>query len=431
MSESAFAVRRLFAAAGLGLSALLLFAAPGMAQETTGPAIGVTVRDPDGETVEGVDIEVRQDGTVIDSATTGADGRVVIALPEPNTSYEVELDTDTLPEGLSVRDGQSALDEVGVRGGLKPVIFPLVEGDGGGASGPVAWEKIVDLAADGVRLGLILAVASVGLSLIFGVTGLTNFAHGELVTFGALIAYMLSVSLLDIPLILAGLLAVVAGAAMGWANERALFRPLRARKTGNVSLIVVTIGLGIFLRNLYLIIFNGGPRPFQEYTIQENIEFGPISLRAKDFASMAICVVVLLLVALVLQRTRLGTAMRAVSDDKDLARASGIDVERIIGVTWTGAGALAALGGVLQGIGDTVQWDMGFTLLLLMFAAVILGGLGTAYGPIVGGIIIGVTSQVSTYWISTKYRVAVALVVLIIAVMIRPQGILGRKERIG
>ena len=100
-------------------------------------------------------------------------------------------------------------------------------------------------------------------------------------------------------------------------------------------------------------------------------------------------------------------------------------------MTWTGAGALAALGGVLQGIGDTVQWDMGFTLLLLMFAAVILGGLGTAYGPIVGGIIIGVTSQVSTYWISTKYRVAVALVVLIIAVMIRPQGILGRKERIG
>jgi neutral amino acid transport system permease protein len=140
---------------------------------------------------------------------------------------------------------------------------------------------------------------------------------------------------------------------------------------------------------------------------------------------------VLVGVALIMQKTRLGMSLRAVADLKDLAEASGIDVNRVILYTWIGCGALAALGGVLYGISDTVTWDMGFTLLLLMFAAVVLGGLGTAYGPMIGGVIIGVASQVSTYWISTKYRVGVALAVLIIAVLLRPQGILGRRERIG
>jgi branched-chain amino acid transport system permease protein len=146
---------------------------------------------------------------------------------------------------------------------------------------------------------------------------------------------------------------------------------------------------------------------------------------------MALCVVVLVGIAVILQKTRLGMSLRAVADLKDLAEASGIDVNRVILYTWIGCGGLAALGGVLFGVSDTISWDMGFNLLLLMFAAVVLGGLGTAYGPMVGAIIIGVTSQVSTYWISTKYRIAVALAVLIIAVIVRPQGILGRRERIG
>jgi branched-chain amino acid transport system permease protein len=146
---------------------------------------------------------------------------------------------------------------------------------------------------------------------------------------------------------------------------------------------------------------------------------------------MALCAMVLIGIAVTLQKTRLGMSLRAVADLKDLAEASGIDVNRVILYTWIGCGALAALGGVLFGVSDTISFDMGFSLLLLMFAAVVLGGLGTAYGPMVGALIIGVVSQVSTYWISTKYRIAVALVVLIIAVIVRPQGILGRRERIG
>ena len=146
---------------------------------------------------------------------------------------------------------------------------------------------------------------------------------------------------------------------------------------------------------------------------------------------IGVCIVVLVLVGLLLQRTRLGTAMRAVADEHDLAEASGVDVRQVILVTWVTGAALAALGGVLQGLSDNVVWDMGFTMLLLMFAAVLLGGLGTAYGAMVGGLLIGIVTEVSTYWIESKYKLGVALAVLIVVVLVRPQGILGRPERIG
>jgi branched-chain amino acid transport system permease protein len=394
-----------------------------------GPAVGGRLVDQDDNPVEGAELEVRLADEVIDGATTDANGEWRVAVPEPDTTYVVTLDTETLPEGIGLRDPErDTLDNVRVRTSLKVVLFPLGEPTSGG---PSAWESIIDLAAEGVRFGLVLAVASVGLSLVFAVTGLTNFAHGELVTFGALAAFFFSVSVFDLPLPVATVLAVVLGGLFGATQELVLFRPLRKRRSGTVSLIVVTIGLGLFLRNLYLVLFEGRPRPYVDYTIQTNVDLGPISLRPKDFWIMAICVVALVGVAVVLQKTRLGMSLRAVADLKDLAEASGIDVNRVILYTWIGCGGLAALGGVFFGISDTVQSDLGFNLLLLMFAAVVLGGLGTAYGPMVGAIIIGVTSQVSTYWISTKYRIAVALAVLIIAVILRPQGILGRRERIG
>ena len=123
--------------------------------------------------------------------------------------------------------------------------------------------------------------------------------------------------------------------------------------------------------------------------------------------------------------------MRAVADNKDLAESSGIDVERVILATWVLAGGLAALGGVLYGLTQEVVWDMGFTLLLTMFAAVILGGLGSAYGAMAGGLVIGVASELSTYWIEVEFKVVVSLMILILVLLFRPQGILGIRERVG
>jgi neutral amino acid transport system permease protein len=347
-------------------------------------------------------------------------------------TYSVTLDVDTLPDGVGLRDPErSSLDSIRVREGqTRPVLFQLGEARSTGVS---RVDRLFSLAVDGVRLGLILALCSIGLSLIYGVTGLTNFAHGELVTFGALITFWLSASAggPDLPFVAAAVLAVAAGAGLGFLLERGLFAPLRRRRTGNVSLIVFTIGLSLVLRHVYLIVFRGRPRPYDEFTIQTKFDVGPVSLRPKDYAVIAIATVVLVLVGVMLQRTRLGTAMRAVSDSRDLAEASGIDVRRVIKATWMLGAALAALGGLLIGLSESVVWNMGFTLLLLIFAAVILGGIGTAYGAMVGGVVLGVASQLSTYWIEPKFRTAVSLAILIVVVLVRPQGILGRAERVG
>jgi len=416
------------------LAFLVLLAAPaGARQETDEPREAVRGRlvDGEGKPVEGAEILVEQDGREIGTAETDENGEWQVELPGAGT-YQVTLVTDSLPEGVALRDPDRAtLDRVRLRDGqVRPVLFPLGER---AEAGSATFKRLANLAVEGVRFGLIIAMASIGLSLIYGVTGLVNFAHGEMVTFGALVAFFFSASgaVGDVPLVLAAVLAVIAGGALGGLLERGIFRPLRLRRSGNISLIVVTIGLSLVLRHIYLIYFEGRPRPFDEFTIQRAFELGPIALRPKHWVVMMLSAAVLVLVGLMLQRTRLGMAMRAVRDNQDLAEASGIDVQRVILATWVLGSALAALGGVFQGVSETVIWDMGFSLLLLIFAAVILGGIGTAFGALVGALIIGVASQMSTYWISPKFRISIGLAVLIAAILVRPQGILGRAERVG
>ena len=198
-----------------------------------------------------------------------------------------------------------------------------------------------------------------------------------------------------------------------------------------VSMIVVSIGLSFVIRYLILVVFSGLPRPYRDYAIQNDIQILGITTVPKNLAIIAFTAVVLLVVGLFLTRTRLGTAMRAVADNSDLAESSGIDVQRVIRVTWIVGAGLAGLGGVMFGISEQVQWDMGFKLLLLIFAAVILGGLGTAFGAMVGGFIVGVAVEMSTLWIAVEFKTAVALGILIAMLLVRPQGLLGTRERIG
>jgi len=378
----------------------------------------------------GVELTAEEDGGAVGEAVTDEEGEWEIVLPGPGT-YTVTLDPDSLPDGVALRDEDKNSIEVEIEEGrAKGLIFAV------GARTTITQstaDRLLNLTVKGIRLGAVIALASVGLSLVFGVTGLVNFAHGEIVSFGALVAFFLSTSAggPGIPLIPAAVLTLVVGGLFGWALEMSLFRRLRRRKSGNVALIVVSIGLGLFLRNVYLIIFGVRPRPYTQFTVQQNFDIGPISLPAKDYVIIAVSLALLVLVGVLLQATRVGTALRAVADDRDLSEASGINVERIILVTWVAGSALAGLGGVFQGLTDRVSYDMGFGLLLLMFAAVILGGIGTAYGAMVGGLLIGVVTEVSTYWVESKYKLAVAFSVLILAVLLRPQGLLGRAERVG
>jgi branched-chain amino acid transport system permease protein len=195
--------------------------------------------------------------------------------------------------------------------------------------------------------------------------------------------------------------------------------------------MLVSIGLALFLRYIYQAVFSGNPRSYRQYSAQSPVKLGPLSFPPRDWVVMGICVAVLVVVGLVVQGTRLGTAIRAVADERDLAAASGIDVGRVVLVVWVAGSMLAGLGGVLLGVSQSVQWNMGFGLLLTIFAAVVLGGLGSIYGAMVGGLVVGVASEVGTYWLPSDFKFAIALAILIVVLIARPQGILGIRERIG
>lgn len=383
------------------------------------------VRDGKPAFPEGVAISVRQGGEEVGSATTGDDGVFVVALPG-NGTYQVVLDADTLPKGFSLTDADRAtLDQVRVNLGDQQVTFRLGEDTRGRRD----LSDYLTTMAKGLRLGLILAVAAVGLSLVYGVTGLTNFAHAELVTFGAIVAYALNEA--GIPFWLTVPIAVAVGALAGTANDRLLWRPLRRRRMALLSMMVVSIGLSTALRNIFQIGFGPDGKRYTAASGQVERSFGPVRLTPNDLLIMGICVAVLVGMTFLLRRTRLGTAIRAVADNPDLAASSGIAVDRIITIVWALCGALAALGGILYGLSLNVKFDMGFLLLLSLFAAVVLGGLGNAYGAVLGAVVIGVVQETSGLLVDTAYKFVVALLVLILVLLVRPQGILGQQERFG
>ncbi|TWE29964.1 branched-subunit amino acid ABC-type transport system permease component [Prauserella muralis] len=299
--------------------------------------------------------------------------------------------------------------------------------------GPTFLDRALQVLVDGIQFGSIIAITAVGLSLVFGTTHLINFAHGELVTIGAVVAFFLNVAASGPGwhLIPAALVAIAAGALLGGLIERGIWRPLRKRGTGMINLFIITIGFSLLLRHVVLVFYGTRPQSYREYDIQQAIDLGPVGITPRDLTIVVLSVLVLLGVAFMLQKTRIGTAIRAVSANRDLAEASGIDVNRVVLVVWVLGGGLAALGGVFFGLTEIITWDMGFRLLLLMFAGIILGGLGSAYGAMVGSFVIGIVAQVSTLWFPIDLQNAWALLALIVVLLIRPQGILGQRERVG
>ena len=212
----------------------------------------------------GIRVVITKGGTPIGEAVTDAGGLATIPVPGGGT-YSVAIDTKTVPKGVGAPD-QTKLRNVIVQPGRPK--FVLFAFGNGGVSEPSAIDQLADLFASGLRIGLVVALAAVGLSLVFSTTGLINFAQGELVTFGALAAWFLNAERgdgLGITLIFAGLLATVLGGAFGAGLELGLWRPLRRRRTGNVALIVVSIGLALLLRSVFQIIFGADPRSFAQY----------------------------------------------------------------------------------------------------------------------------------------------------------------------
>jgi branched-subunit amino acid ABC-type transport system permease component len=407
-----------------------------------------------GVTISGVDFE--------EEATTTQDGPASVEVPHVG-NYTITLDEATVPDGLfpdATERVVTAQNGIAARAafrltttppeGAEPTATPT-EGDPtdaatdgtvpadeglGGAdttrgSGP-SLNQIWQQFGSGIRFGLLLALASVGISLIYGTTGLSSFSHGEQVTLGAMFGYI-GIQWMGLPIWLTLILVMVVCAATGWLQDAAIWAPLRRRGTPVTQMMIVTIGLSLALQYIIQMVIGGrslrvlpqNPRP---------LEIAGITLSTASWFSMGAAIVVIAFIAWFLTRTRIGRATRAVSDNTALAAATGINPDLIVRIVWIMSAGFAGLAGMLLAISfGSFNWSLGMLLLLLMFAAVTLGGLGTAFGALLGSLVIGLVVEMSTLipGMPSDLRYASALVILILVLLVRPQGLLGRAERIG
>ncbi len=382
------------------------------------------------EPVAGVKITVATaDGAAVGEATTAADGSYKIELPGPG-AYVLMLDKDTLPKGVKLQSDSDATRAVNVRPDQTLIGNFFVGTDTRKQESRLSL--LPQSIADGILFGLIIAVCSVGLSMIYGVTGLANFAHGEIVTFGALVTYWVNVKG-DVNLLAAAPVGVAAAGAGGALFERGLWRPLRRKGTSLTSMMIVSIGASIFLRYFWQYVYGGRLHAYIQYATQPRKHLWLFDMTPRGLTIIGLCLVILVALALFLLRTRLGKAIRAVSDNPDLASSTGINTDRVILLVWIVGAALAGLGGTMFALDQQLKWDTGFSLLLLIFAAITLGGLGSAFGALAGSLVIGLTIQLWGWVFPSMVELqrVGALIALILILLVRPQGLLGRRERIG
>jgi len=302
---------------------------------------------------------------------------------------------------------------------------------------------VLQFLINGVVVGSIIVLGATGLSLIYGIRKFGNFAHGEMMTFGAYMAFLISVSF-AMNIIWGLIFGVFMAAMLGILFELLVFRKLAGR--GPVAALVASIGIAIFMNNLINATFGTQINVYNLQIAQSlvllTIDGRPVLTinPIKGLATLAVSAVLIIFLHVVLSRTTLGKAMRATSDNPDLARASGINIRNVILWVWAISGGLAAVAGVLLGIVNDVRPAMGFSILLFVFAAVIIGGIGSPYGAMLGGLIVGIAGELSVAllaWLGrptvlgldnpTAYRPVAAFVIMILVLLLRPAGLGGRR----
>lgn len=408
--------------------AAALFAFAGSASAATPTYIQGALVDATKAPIPGVTVSATGPNNFSASAVSDSSGKWRIEVPAAAV-YEVAINQDQLPSGQALTDPNKATIKANVisLGFDVTILFPI----GPGVEKATNLERSAQLLADGLILALVIALAALGLNLVFGTTGLTNFAHGELLTLGGLLTYYLS-AIVGLKVFLAIPLAILLSAFIGgYLQDKFLWQPLRKRGTGLIAALIVSIGLAILIRYFFLFIFGGDTRQLPEYAGQPGLSFGLVSITPKSIITSSIGLAMLIGATLWLSRSHMGKASRAVADNPALASSSGIEVERVIRAVWILGATLASFAGIMVTVNQGVSFVMGQDLLLLIFAAVTLGGLGTINGALIGSLVIGVSIQLSTLFIPTELKYVGALLILIFILLVRPQGILGKKGRIG
>ena len=300
----------------------------------------------------------------------------------------------------------------------------------------------IELAVNGMFLGSILALGAIGITLIYGVLRFANIAQGDMMTFGAYLAFFLLVSVLPeqaglgpftfgLPLLLAIPISMAGVAALAVGMEILVFRRLRLRRANLVTIEIASLGLAIAVRGVVQMIWDT-PVRYYPHEGREHIALPAGITVAPNHLFVAGAALLLAIgLHLLLTRTKPGKAMRATSDNPDLARASGVDTDRVLLWTWAIGGLLAGAAGVLLVIFNATSQlkpTIGFQLLVPLFAAVVVGGIGNPYGAFLGAMLIGVSMEVSIAWALPTYKPAIAFLVMVLVLLFRPYGLLGARD---
>lgn len=289
-------------------------------------------------------------------------------------------------------------------------------------------QHLAQLTVNGIITGTILALTGVGVTLVFGIQRIANFAHGEYLTFGAYVSLLVNTGL-GLNLFMAAIAAVVATAALAVVLHFVVLKPLAGR--GLVATSLITVGLGLMVRDVVFLV--AGPR-IRKLAIDQTAVFdlGVVRISPGQAVAVAITLITVPAVAYFLARTAAGKAMRAVADNRDLAAVSGIDVERMGTLVWSLAGALAGIGGVMfAAVQGTVDPNIGAQVLFMIFTTAVLGGIGSAYGALAGGYVLGLVMELSTWeglfgGLEARFKPVLAFVALILLLLYRPQGLFGK-----
>jgi branched-subunit amino acid ABC-type transport system permease component len=289
-------------------------------------------------------------------------------------------------------------------------------------------EFINNYLTPGLILGSIYALGAIGVSMIFSILRFAHFAHGDLMTFGAYVAYAVVVAF-GWPPLAALPFAILGAGGAALAIDRLAYRPFR--KSRPIVVVIASFGVALMIRAAIMLIWGVQPEPYVTGIEPPLASFEPFRVHEKHLVIIGTAVVLVGALHLLLTRTKMGKAMRAMSDDADLARVTGIGTERVVAWTWVVGAVLAAAAGVLTGIDTQIKPTLGWDLLLPLFAAAILGGLGRPYGAILGGLVIGMIEELSTYplfgdlpLVSPGYKTGLAFAIMVIMLIWRPQGLL-------
>ncbi|ARV60454.1 branched-chain amino acid ABC transporter permease [Nostocales cyanobacterium HT-58-2] len=280
--------------------------------------------------------------------------------------------------------------------------------------------QLAQLIVNGIAVGSIIALAAVGLTLTYGILRLSNFAHGDFLTLGAYLTLL--INSFGVNIWLSMVIAAIGTVAAMLLSEKLLWSRMRSIRATSTTFIIISIGLALFLRNGIILLWGGSNKNYN-LPVTPALDVLGVKVPQNQLLVLFLAVIAIVILHYLLQNTKIGKAMRAVADDLDLARVSGINVDKVVLWTWVIAGTLTSLSGSMYGLITAVRPNMGWFLILPLFASVILGGIGNPYGAITAAFIIGIAQEISTPLLGSQYKQGIALLIMILVLLVRPKGL--------